>query len=272
MNKNEFHKRLKQILSGIKRAPNDSSASDVINFFQDIVIQKSGGKWNDDVATQVMKQIEWAFKVQPEEVRIASLVREDDILVALKKFLIDRKCEYEAIPTGSSKTPDGFILRNGNKYLCEIKSPLLKFDHAANPFGYKFTTVHRKILNAIHRAKKQFDDQDPEHKFPHILIYTSAHFQLCWKNFLDAISGVVINPKDGNFLVDLHNTDAYQATKDLMYIIDGYVWFQVNNSNQFYQVSYFLNERSVYRNMTQELFNNLYKNQFSNMDNFIIIK
>lgn len=271
MTRKEFVKRLRQILSGRKSDLGDSPADEIIAFFLNRVSQKAGGAWDEDVALQEMRQLEWTFEVQPEEVRKASLVSENDALLALKAFLLDRKYDYTPILTSSSQTPEGFIQRNGTKYLCEVKSPLLKFDHKAGSFGYKFTTTHRKILDFIHKAKNQFDAYDPEHKFPHILIYTSAHIQLCWKNFFDAVKGGVENHQDKILQPDLRNTIIFQATKELISEIDGYVWFQINASKHFYQGSYFLNQRSVFFSMTQELFKNLYKIKLSDMDNFIVL-
>lgn len=271
MNKKEFIKKLKHYLSQVKHRSHDTPSDEVVSIFLKNVIQKSGGEWNENIAIQEMKQVEWMFGVPPELERNAFLIKEDDIHSILESFLLTRGYKYSQIPTGSSQTPDSLFTKGNEKYICEVKSPQLKFDHKASPFGYKHKTVQRQILNPIHKAKKQFDNQDKDHEFPHILIYTSAHFQLCWKNFLDAMNGGLTNPKDGNLQVDLRKTEVYLSTKDLIRAIDGYIWLQVNDKKQFYQASYFLIKHSEHNSSTEKLFQNLYDQRISEMDNYVII-
>lgn len=271
MNKKEFIKKLKHYLSQVKHHPHDTPSDEVVNIFLNNVIQKSGGGWDENIAVQEMRQAEWMLGVPSELERKASLIKEDDIHSILGSFFSARGCEYSQIPTSSSKTPDSFIASGNEKYICEVKSPKLRFDHEASPFGYKHKTVQRQILNPIHNAKKQFDDQDKDHEFPHILIFTSAHFQLCWKNFMDAINGGLANSNDGNLLVDLRKTEVYLSTKDLVRTIDGFIWFQVNDKKQFYQASYFLNKQSEHNSSTKKLFHHLYNQRISEMDNYFII-
>lgn len=269
MDEDQFHKRIKQILSGIKRGEYDSSPAEIHDAFHNNVLGKSGGVWKEDIAAEEIRQIEWAFNVQPETVRLAASVKESDVIGILIKFLEERNCTYMSIQAGKAKTPEGHIHYDGRQYLCEVKSPELKFDHSVAPFGYKFATAHRKILNFIHTAIKQFDSEDAEHTLPRVLIYTSAHPQLHWKSFLDAIHGGVIDQK-GERSPDFSKTLVYKSTLPLLSSIDLYVWFQVSGTgNTFYQVSYFVNQESKFSKECAELIKNLSLIKVSSMDNLI---
>ena len=268
MDDKQFHKRIKKILASTKRGKYDSSPAEMHDAFHNDVLGKSRGLWNKEVAAKEMKQLERFFNVQPETVLQAASVKEPEVIKALNDFLIERGYKYSHIDEGSKKTPDGYIDGFDKRYLCEVKSPELKFDNSAGV--YKFTSSHRQILSPIHTAKKQFDTQDPNHEFPHILIYTSAHFQLNWKSFTDAIQGGVMD-QTGKKLPNLTNTHIYQATKNMISEIDGYIWIQVGSNKQFHQASYFVNKSSTHMSSVQELFNNLHKKKLSNLglDNFI---
>jgi hypothetical protein len=274
MNESQFHKKIKQILSSTKRGKHDSSPAEIHDAFHSNVLSKSGGVWDEDIAAKEMQQIEWAFGVQPEEVRVASSVKESDVITSLVKFLHERGYGYTPIQVGKTKTPEGYIHNTNNKFLCEVKSPELKFDHSAAPFGYKFATAHRKILNFIHTAIKQFISQDADHELPHILIYTSAHPQLNWKSFIDAIHGGVINQK-GERSPDLSETPVYKSTFPLLLSIDLYIWLQVSGSgDKFFQASYIINQESKHFEKCMKLVNNLSQIKVSSMgmDNIISIK
>lgn len=272
MNEDQFHKRIKQILANTKRGKHDSSPEEIHEAFHNNVLGKSGGTWDETVAAKEMQQIEWAFNVQPETVRKAASVKESDVIEALMRFLEERGYTYTPIKEGSTKTPEGYVGGSSKRYLCEVKSPELRFDHSAHPFGYKFKTAHRKILDFIHTAKKQFESQDAKHKLPRILIYTSAHPQLHWKSFTDAIQGGVIDQK-GNRLPDFSNTPVYKSTLPLLSSVDLYIWLQVSGAgDRFHQVSYFLNENSSHSADCVELVQNLATHRLSGMDNIIFLQ
>lgn len=269
MNESQFHKRIKQILSSIKRSEHDSSPAEIHEAFHRDVLGKSGGVWNDAVAAQEMQQIEWAFNVQPEPVVKAALVKEPDVIANLINFLRERDYTYIPIKEGTNKTPEGYIEGHNKTYLCEVKSPELKFDHSAAPYGYKYATAHRKILSFIHTAIEQFNSQDPGHTSPHILIYTSAHPQLNWKSFTDAVQGGVVN-QNGERSLDFSKTPVYLSTSPLLSKIDLYIWFQVSeDGSKFYQASYFSNEKSIYAEECNELVARLTKKNISTMDNVL---
>ena len=272
MNEDQFHKRIKQILSSTKRGKHDSSPAEIHEAFHNDVLGKSGGAWDETVAAKEIQQIERAFNVQPETVRKAASVKESGVIEALAGFLEERNYKYIPIEEGPTKTPEGFIDGSSKRYLCEVKSPELKFDHSASPFGYKFKTAHRKILDFIHTAIKQFESQDTKHELPHILLYTSAHPQLHWKSFTDAIQGGVVDQK-GNRSPDFSNTPVYKSTLPLLSDIDLYIWFQVSETgDKSYQVSYFINEKSKYRPSCVELVRNLSATELSSMDNMISLQ
>jgi len=272
MNEPQFHKRLKEILTTTRRGKHDSSLADIHQAFHNNVLGKSGGgTWNEDIAAKEMQQIEWAFNIQPKEVIIAASVKEADVIDVLVKFLEDRGYKYTHIEEGAKKTPEGYIDGFGMRYLCEVKSPELKFDHCAAPFGYKFATAHRKILNFIHTAIKQFKSHDTDHELPHILMYTSAHPQLNRKSFLDAIQGGIID-QQGKRSPDFSKTPAYTSTLPLLSNIDLYIWFQVSGSgDKFYQASYFINEGSTHKADCIALVGNLSHIKLSSMDNIILL-
>lgn len=269
MNEDQFRKRIKQIFAGIRRAEYDSTPTELHDAFHNNVLARSGGTWDEAIAAQEVQQIEQMFGVQPEAVTEAASVKETDVIAALVQFLKERGYTYTPIKVSSAKTPDGYIDGLGKKYLCEVKSPELKYDHAAAPFGYKFATSHRKILDFIHKAIKQFESQDTKHELPHILIYTSAHPLLHWKSFLDAIQGGVIDQK-GNWSPDLSSTPIYKSTLPLIMDIDLYVWFQIGTTNKsFNQASFFINQTSKYKDECIELIGTLSTTKVSSMDNII---
>jgi hypothetical protein len=272
MDESEFHKRIKQILANTKRGKYDSSPAEIHEAFHNNVLGKSGGIWDEAVAAKEMQQIEWAFNVQPEAVINAASVKEADVMDVLMKFLKERGYKYTPIKEGVTKTPEGYIDGPNKRYLCEVKSPELKFDHRASPFGYKFETAHRKILDFIHTAIKQFKSQDTKHELPHILIYTSAHPLLHWKSFTDAIQGGVVDQK-GNRLPDFSKTPVYKSTLPLLSDIDLYIWFQVSGAgDKFYQVSYLINNNSNHIDDCAELAQNLSSLKLDSMDNIILLR
>lgn len=145
------------------------------------------------------------------------------------------------------------------------------FDHDAAPFGYKFSTTHSKILDAIHNAKKQLKKLDPEHALPHILVYTSAHPQLNYSSFVNAIRGYIAL-QDGTITTDLRDTAIYKNTKGIVQDIDLYIWFQVGGSKEFFQATYFGNQESVHAEAIDDLLGRLKSVPLSSMDNHATIQ
>lgn len=266
MNKDQFHKRLKEILSA-NRGPYNSPNEQ----FHDVMTKEVQGRskkdWDKEVAAQVIREFEWATSTHPKSKELP----ENQIKSIFQNFLADRNYTFTAIPEDTRKTPDNYIEGKNRKYICEIKSPESKLDLETQV--YKFKTSHRKILNFIHTAIKQFESLDSEHSLPRVLVFTSITLQLNWKSFTDAIQGGVIN-QQGNRSPDFSKTPTYTSTLPLLSGIDLYIWFQVSEAgDKFYQVSYFVNEKSVHYADCMELVNSLSKIQVSSMgmDNLISI-
>ncbi len=262
MNEDLFHKRLKEILS-VNRGPNNSPDKQFHDVMNNEVLGRSKKGWDENVATQVIREFEWATGTQPKSIEIP----EDAVKSIFQKFLADRNYTFRAIPKDKRKTPDNYIEGKKRKYICEIKSPELKLDLETQL--YKFKTTHRKILGFIHTATKQFHSLDSEHQLPRVLVFTSINPQLNWKSFTDAIQGGVIDQK-GNRSPDFSKTPVYTSTLPLLSDVDLYIWFQVSGmGDKFYQASYFINEKSTHGKACLELVNNLSRTKVSsmNMDN-----
>ena len=266
MDKKQFHQKLKHVYSHTKRGKHDSPYEAFRDMFVTQVVAKSGGGWDESIAAQTLAMAEHILGAQPEATRNAMLVKPKDAEAALEQFLADRDYTYSHIPESSEQTPDGYIEGSGCKYICEVKSPILMFDHDAAPFGYKFSTTHNKILDAIHNAKKQLGKLDTEHSLPHILVYTSAHPQLNYSSFVNAIRGY-ITLQDGTITTDLRNTDIFKSTEGIIQDIDLYLWFQIGGGGNFFQASYFGNQESPHAAAIDDLISRLRVTPVSSMDN-----
>lgn len=265
MDKRQFHQKLKHIYSHTKRGKHDSPYEAFRDMFDTQVVAKSRGGWDESIAAQTLAMAEHILGAQPEATRNAMLVKPKDAEAALEQFLADRDYTYSHIPESSEQTPDGYIEGFGRKYICEVKSPILKFDHAAAPFGYKFSTIHSKVLDAIHNANKQLGRLDPEHTLPHILVYTSAHPQLNHTSFVNAIRGYIAL-QDGTITTDLRNTDIFKSTEGILEDIDLYIWFQIGGGMKFFQASYFSNHESIHAKAIDDLVTSLKSTPVSSMD------
>jgi len=262
MNEGQFHKRLKEILSA-NRGPNNSPDEQFHDVMHNQVLGRSKKGWDENVAAQTIREFEWATGTHPKSIELP----EDTIKLIFKKFLADRDYTFASIPEDKRKTPDNYIEGKKQKYICEIKSPELKLDLETQL--YKFKTTHRKILDFIHTAVKQFNSLDSKHSLPRVLVFTSISPQLNWKSFTDAVQGGVID-QQGSSSPDFSKTPVYTSTLPLLSDIDLYIWFQVSGTgDKFHQVSYFINEKSTYSKECKELVNNLslIKVSSMNMDN-----
>lgn len=138
------------------------------------------------------------------------------------------------------------------------------FDHGDAPFGYKFSTTHRKILDAIHQAKNQLDTLDPSHSLPHILVYTSAHPQLDYHNFISAVRGYEA-AQDGMITTDLRETSIYKNTHHIIENVDLYIWLRIFSEGAL-RVSYFCNTVSLHKDKIDLLIERLNSKPVSSMD------
>jgi hypothetical protein len=226
---------------------------------------RSKKDWDEEVAAQIIREFEQLTGTLPKSKELP----EDDIKAIFEKFLADRDYAFTAIPEDTRKTPDNYIEGKKRKYICEIKSPESKLDSETQV--YKFKTSHRKILIFIHTAVKQFMSLDSEHHLPRVLVFTSISMPLNWKSFTDAIQGGVVDQK-GKRSPDFSKTPVYTSTMPLLADVDLYIWFQVSEAgDKFYQVSYFINEKSKYAQECVELVKNLSLIKVSSMgmDNVI---
>ncbi len=260
MKKDEFHSRLKEILSAIS-SPYNSPAEQFHDMMNKEVQGRSKKGWDENVAAQVMREFEWATGTLTK----SNELPESRIKSIFEKFLADRVYSFTAIAEDKKPTPDSYIEDKKRKYICEIKSPELKLDLENQV--YKFKTTHRKILDFIHIAIKQFNSLDSKHELPRVLVFTSTNPQLNWKSFTDAIHGGVID-RNGNRSPDFSKTPVYTSTLPLLLDIDLYIWFQVGSvGDKFYQASYFVDEESVHNKECMELVSGLSRTKLSNMDN-----
>ncbi|NDD84383.1 hypothetical protein EBZ38_08955 [bacterium] len=258
MDKDEFHRRIKDILSA-NRGPNNSPDKHFHEVMDMEVQGRSGKTWDKSIAAQVIREFEWATGTQPK----SNELPESAIKNLFKKYLEDRDYDFTPIPEDIRPTPDNYIEGKDRKYICEIKSPELKLDLETQVYKYK--TTHRKILDFIHTAVKQFNSLNTTHDIPRVLVFTSISMQLNWKSFTDAIQGGVIDQK-GARSPDLSKTQVYTNTLPLLSEVDLYIWLQVSKSgDKFYQASYIINEKSKHIDDCMELVRNLSKIKVSNM-------
>lgn len=155
------------------------------------------------------------------------------------------------IPTNTEKdvkTPDLNIYHHGKKIaICEVKNPRHILD--SNNM-YLWTTMIRKIRNAIDNAEKQIKSYDPKHENVWIVAFTSNHFQLDWHKFEMCLKGVVAY--GDKLLADLTKKPYVAETNRDLSSIDLFLWFQVN---QYKQIKGFVN----FANLDSKHINKLHK-------------
>jgi len=260
MNRKQFHVRLKEILAA-NQGPYNSPNEEFHQAMDRQVEGLSGGRWDEDVALRVINQFEVLTGTKPKSIEIP----ESEIKKIFGEFLLERGYKLTQIPEDKSKTPDSYIEGFNSKYICEIKSPEAVLDPDTQL--YKFKTTHRKILDFIHTAIKQFESLDSEHTLPRVLVFTSITMQLNWKSFTDAIQGGVID-HSGVALPDFSKTPVYTSTLPLLKDVDLFVWYQVSGGgDRFYQASYFVNSNSSFLKESKELISQLSQPKLSTMDN-----
>lgn len=137
------------------------------------------------------------------------------------------------------KAPDFEVDNDGKlNFYCEVKTPELKPNDQTQMFHW--TTTVSKLRDLIHKAVKQFKDQDPNHLKPWVLIFTSDHFQLNWSNFVHCLQGAVAY--NSQIIKDLSNQRFVVNTEDDIKAIDLFVWCQINaQAKKIYQMVHFVN-------------------------------
>ena len=167
-------------------------------------------------------------------------------LELVERYLKNHKYDPKRIDTkklqSSRKAPDFEVNENDVlKFYCEIKTPALK--PSAQTRIFHWTTIISKLRDLIHKAVKQFKNQDPNHLKPWVLIFTSDHFQLNWSNFVHCLQGAVAY--NSQIIKDLSNQRFIVDTQDDIKTIDLFVWCQVNaQAKRIYQMVHFVNGNS----------------------------
>lgn len=149
-----------------------------------------------------------------------------------------RRIDTKKLPSGK-KMPDFAVNNNGKlTFYCEAKTPELKPNAQTQMFHW--TTTISKLRDLIHKAVKQFKDQDSNHLKPWVLIFTSHHFQLNWSNFVHCLQGAVAY--NSQIIKDLGNQRFIVDTQDDIKAIDLFIWCQVNTqAKKIYQMTHFVN-------------------------------
>lgn len=162
---------------------------------------------------------------------------EHRILSSVSNYLAGHGCQVlrlsaKALPVGI-KCPDFQVLLNdGTSFYCEVKSPLLQANEITEMFHW--TTSVTKLRDLMHKAAEQFSDEDPKHESPWVLIFTSDHMQLNWSNLTHAYTGRVYY--GDKTIVDLTHLKRVQETVRDVEQIDLFVWLQMNEKADIYQV------------------------------------
>lgn len=124
------------------------------------------------------------------------------------------------------RSPDFEVQENGSAYfLCEVKTPSLILNERTRMF--QWNTTMSKLREFMSKAFKQFQDYDPEHKFPWVLVFTSDYFQLNWTNCAHSIQGAVAF--GGDLIRDFSNHRFIKDTQDEIVSIDLIIWCQVDS-------------------------------------------
>ncbi len=184
---------------------------------------------------------------------------EESILQIISSYLIKHKYTPERINTSKlppgKKAPDFLVKANKIlKFYCEIKTPDLKLNPKTNLFNWQ-TTVS-KLRDLIHKAAKQFKDEDSLHSIPWVVIFTSCHMQLNWTNLSHCIQGKVGYGKD--IIKDLTDQRYIKDTNQDVKNIDLFIWSQVNEQHKkIYQMVHFINHDSKLLSETTEISNKL---------------
>jgi hypothetical protein len=185
-------------------------------------------------------------------------LKEYEARLIVKNYFLDRgfsilDIDPRALPPG--KKPPDFIIKKDDdiKGYCEVKTPA----NIINPITnlYQWDTAFYKLRKFSHKARKQFDDYDPSHTKPWIIVFTSNHPQLNWKNFFNTLMGAVIF--NGKILRDFRNMDfTLKTNKDLL-SIDLILWFQINyiDRRNICQTRYFVNKEGRFTNEIKSLLN-----------------
>lgn len=173
---------------------------------------------------------------------------EHQILSSVSDYLVGRdykviRLNTKALPIGI-KCPDfQVLLNNGSSFYCEVKSPLLQANEITKMFHW--TTSVTKLRDHIHKAVEQFSEQDPRHESPWVLIFTSDRMQLNWSSMTHAYAGKVYY--GDKVIADLTHLKRVKDTVRDVEQIDLFVWMQMNEQADIYQVRLMIQSKSKLR-------------------------
>lgn len=153
------------------------------------------------------------------------------------------------------KSPDFCVEENRTTvFYCEVKNPMLLVNEETKMFHW--TTSVSKIRRFIKRAGEQFNDTDRDHSKPWVIAFTSANFQFCWINFIDAYIGKVIRGKQ--LIADLSKEKYVLNSQEDINLIDAFIWCQVNaDDKKIYQLTMIINKNSNFEKELKEILKKL---------------
>lgn len=186
-------------------------------------------------------------------------MKENQVLPIVESYINSHGYKSQRIDTSllpaGEKAPD-FKINQGSKleFYCEVKTPSLSPNPATGM--YHWVTTVSKLRSHVHKAVKQFKDQDPEHKIPWVVFFTSSDFQLNWNNFAHTLQGSVSYGQQ--VIKDMGGMRFIKETNDDLKNVDLFIWSQVSkDTTAIYQMVFFINRDSFYINKVQEISNNL---------------
>lgn len=165
-------------------------------------------------------------------------------------FFQCRKIDSSTFPEGQQSPDFEVFSENSITAYCEVKTPYNKL-HIADQM-YHWDTGFNKLRNFIGTAADQLIDQDPEHRLPRILAFTSNHPQLNWTTLAHNLNEAVAF--NGQVIKDFRNRSYIQDSNRKLASIDLFIWMQVSYVNpEIYQMAFFINTDSLLYTQANEI-------------------
>ena len=179
---------------------------------------------------------------------------ESQILLSVNTYLSNRGYKVVRLNPknlqSNIKCPDFEVFfKEKRNFYCEVKSPLLLINEVTKMFHW--TTSVTKLRDLIHKAVSQFSDQDPQHKFPWVLVFTSDHMQLNWSNMTHAIAGKIYYGE--KLITDLNHLRRVKETVKDVDQIDLFVWMQMSEDAEIYQIRIMIQPKTKLMNQVIEI-------------------
>jgi len=167
-------------------------------------------------------------------------MKDTEVIKIVNGYLREKGFNPERLKSFDESAPDFKVnYDDGGLFYCEVKSPNMFIKNAEFE---KHSTKFSKLEKHLHKAAKQFRNANPLHLFPNILIWTSKHFALCWKDFSDCFRGFI--SIDNKIIYDRTNSDSFKRVRKDWEIIDIHIWLQLGKTG-IYQESKFINSNSL---------------------------